>query len=127
MNNFKKIIFKLELSIVAANGMTLFCANTSTDTVMTKFGTATWRVNKLRSIQIGRHFPDDIFKFIFFNENVSLAIIISLKFVPKGPINSFGSDDGLAPARWQAIICTNADPIHWCIYAALEGDELRQL
>ena len=24
----------------------------------------------------------------------------------------------------QAIICTNADPIHWCIYAALGGDEL---
>ena len=27
----------------------------------------------------------------------------------------------------QAIICTSADPIHWCIYAALEGDELTLL
>ena len=25
---------------------------------------------------------------------------------------------------WQAIIWTNADPIHWSIYAALEGDQL---
>ena len=27
-------------------------------------------------------------------------------------------------ATSQAIIWTNADPIHWCIYAVLEGDEL---
>ena len=30
-----------------------------------------------------------------------------LKFVPKGPINNIGSDDGLAPSRRQAIIWTN--------------------
>ena len=35
----------------------------------------------------GRHFPDDIFKCIFLNENVSISIKISLKFVPKGQIN----------------------------------------
>ena len=29
------------------------------------------------------------------------------------------------PNRWQAIIWTNADPIHWRIYVALRGDELR--
>ena len=33
------------------------------------------------------HFPDDIFKCIFLNENVYISIKISLKFVPKGPIN----------------------------------------
>ena len=27
-------------------------------------------------------------------------------------------------SRWQAIIWTNADPIHWRIYAAQGGDEL---
>ena len=27
----------------------------------------------------------------------------------------------------QAIIWANADPIHWCIYAALGGDELHQV
>ena len=37
---------------------------------------------------------------------------------------SIGLDNGLAPNRHQAIIWTNADPIHWRIYAALGGDEL---
>ena len=37
---------------------------------------------------------------------------------------STGLDNGLAPNRRQAIIWTNADPINWCIYAALGGDEL---
>ena len=45
-------------------------------------------INTLRPRQNGRHFPDDIFKCIFFNENVWIAIKISLKFVPKGPINN---------------------------------------
>ena len=31
---------------------------------------------------------DDIFKCIFLNENLSISIQISLKFVPKGPINN---------------------------------------
>ena len=42
----------------------------------------------LRLRQNGCHFTDDIFKCIFLNENVSIAIKISLKFVPKGPINN---------------------------------------
>ena len=37
---------------------------------------------------------------------------------------SIGSDNGLVPYRRQAIIWTNADPFHLCIYAALRGDEL---
>ena len=44
-------------------------------------------VNTLRPRQNGRHFPDDIFKCIFLNENVWITIKISLKFVPKFPIN----------------------------------------
>ena len=32
-----------------------------------------------------------------------------------------GSDNGLALNRRQAIILTNADPVHWRIYAALGG------
>ena len=31
---------------------------------------------------------DDIFKCIFMNENVRILIQISLKFVPKGPIDN---------------------------------------
>ena len=30
----------------------------------------------------------------------------------------------MAPNRQQAITWTNADPVHSCIYAAPEGDEL---
>ena len=36
----------------------------------------------------GRHFPDDIFKCIFVNENILISIKISLKFVPKGQSNN---------------------------------------
>ena len=58
------------------------------------------------------HFADDIFKRIFFNEDVWISIKISLTFVARGPINnisdfSIGSDNGLAPFRQQAIIWTN--------------------
>ena len=45
-------------------------------------------VNTLRPRQNGRHFPDDIFKWIFLNQNVWISINISLKFVPSGPINN---------------------------------------
>ena len=47
-----------------------------------------WIFNTLRPRRDGRHFPDDIFKRIFLNENVWILIKISLKFVPKGPINN---------------------------------------
>ena len=46
------------------------------------------KLNTLRPRQNGRHFPDNIFKCIFFNENVSISIKNSLKFVPKGSINN---------------------------------------
>ena len=43
----------------------------------------------LKSGQNGhRHFPDDNLKRIFLNENICISIKISLKFVPKGPINN---------------------------------------
>ena len=35
----------------------------------------------------GRHFADDVLKCIFLNENMWILLKISLKFVPKGPIN----------------------------------------
>ena len=53
------------------------------------------------------HFADDIFKCIFLNENVRFLTKISLTFVPK-----------------VQLIITNADSIHWRIYAGLGGDEL---
>ena len=45
-------------------------------------------LNTLRPRQNGRHFPDDIFRCIFLNENISISITISWKFVPKGSINN---------------------------------------
>ena len=45
-------------------------------------------LNTLRPRQNGRHFPDDNFKCIFLNENVQISIKISLKFVPRDPINN---------------------------------------
>ena len=44
--------------------------------------------NTLRPRQNGRHFADNIFKCISLTENVWIPITISLKFVPKGPINN---------------------------------------
>ena len=43
------------------------------------------KVNTLRLRQNRHHFADDVLKSIFLNENVSIPIEISLKFVPKGP------------------------------------------
>ena len=45
----------------------------------------------LRVRQHGRHFPDDIYRCIFLSENIWISIQISLKFVPKGPINNIPS------------------------------------
>ena len=45
-------------------------------------------INTLRPRQNGRHFPDDIFKCIFFNENLRISHKISLTFVPKVRINN---------------------------------------
>ena len=44
--------------------------------------------NTLRPRQNEQHFADDIFKRILFNENLWISIKLSLKFVPKGPINN---------------------------------------
>ena len=38
--------------------------------------------------QNGHHFSDDIYKCILLNENVSILIKISLKFVPMGVIDN---------------------------------------
>ena len=48
---------------------------------------ASFGLNELRPRQNGRHFPGDIFKRIFVHENVKISIQITLKFIPKGPIN----------------------------------------
>ena len=46
-----------------------------------------YNINTLRPRQNGHNFADDTFKHIFLNQNVRISIKISLKFVPKSPIN----------------------------------------
>ena len=68
----------------------------------------TLEVNTSRSRQNGHYFTDNILKYIFLNKNVGTLIKISLKFVPRGPINNIlDSKNGLVPTRQQANIWTN--------------------
>ena len=80
------------------------------------------KINTLRPRQDGRHFPDDIFKEIFLNENVWISIKNLLKFVPKGPMNSISS---LVQTRRQAIVWTNDGQFIRFIYASPGFIELR--
>ena len=48
-------------------------------------------LNTLGPRKDGRHFPNDVFKCIFLNEKVKISINISLKFVPKGPVNNISA------------------------------------
>ena len=76
--------------------------------------------NTLRPRQNGRHFADDTFKRIFVNENVIILIEISLKFVPKGPINNIPAlvqimawrRPGDKPLSEPMMICL---PTHTCV------------
>ena len=64
-------------------------------------GLAQWGlINTLRQRQDGRHFPDDILKWIFFNEIIWISIEISLKFVPSGPINNIPASVQIMAWRW---------------------------
>ena len=58
--------------------------------------------NSMRPRQNRRHFADDIFKPIFLNENIRISIKISLKFVPKVPINNIPALVQIM--AWQAIM-----------------------
>ena len=68
------------VSTVPADDLAPLGVKTSACTVMNKF----WPFNSLRLRQNGRYIPDDIFKCIFFNENVQISIKISLKFCSQG-------------------------------------------
>ena len=64
----------------------VFCFDVKTDVFL--FSTISWNwddtsnINILRLRQNRCHFPDDIFKHIFLNENVRISIQIPMKFVP---------------------------------------------
>ena len=79
-----------------------------------------WVFNTLRPRQNGRHFPDDIFKCIFFNESMWFFVEISLKFVPKGLINNI-------PELVQIMACRRpgdkplSEPILVCLLTHICG------
>ena len=87
-----------------------------------------YQLNTLRPRQNGRHFSDDIFKCNLLNENAWIAIKISLKFVPKGPINNIPAlvqIMAFAPlSRRQVIISTSDGIVYWRKYASLVLNEL---
>ena len=62
----------------------------------------------LRTRQNGRHFPDDIFKCIFLNENIWILIKISLKLVPNGSINNIPALVHIMAWRRPGLGATNA-------------------
>ena len=77
----------LSVDIIATQFFFFFNFLTST-AVNCQFNPFDAIFNTLRPRQNGRHFADDTFKRIFLNETFRISIKISLKFVPKGPINN---------------------------------------
>ena len=70
----------------------------------------------------------NILKCIFTNEKFLFSIWVSLKFVPKGPIDSKSALVQVMArclTLWQAITWTNVDQVGRRIYAAQGGDELK--
>ena len=91
----------LAVKVTEMQGVPTICFNTSGRDKManilwtilwnpyyTFIGTHRKTFNTLRPRQDGSHFPDDLVKCIFFDENVWISIKISLRFVPKCPINN---------------------------------------
>ena len=78
----------------------------------------------LRPRRNGPHFADDVFKCIFVNENVQIAIKISPEFVPKGPINNIPSSvqimawrrPGDKPLSEQVMFFVQQPPTHSNMY-----------
>ena len=88
---------------------------------------------RLLGIQVKTHLSQDkmaaISQTAFSNAFLWMeSFIFQFKFhgslFTKVQCSSIGAENGLALIRRQAIIWTNADPIHWRIYATQGGDEL---
>ena len=60
-------------------------------------------VNTLRPRRNRRHFAGEIFKCILLNENVLIAITISLKYITKGPIDNIPTSNRSIEKGWCHI------------------------
>ena len=63
------------------------------------------------------------FPYIIFFSYLCSLVAFDWFVIADCPMTCALTDNGLAPNRRRAIIWTNADPIHWRIYATLGGDE----
>ena len=71
-----------------------------------------FRFNPLRQRQNDHHFADDIFKGIFFNENVWILIIISPQFVHQGSIgNTVKPLTSSHPKCWSKVASQKGWPV----------------
>ena len=79
-----------------------------------------WRWDKMATVS------QTTFSNAFYWMKTWISINISLKLVSKGhqQYSSIGSNNGLAPTRQQAIICTHADTFYWQINASLGLNQL---
>ena len=78
-------------------------------------------VNSSPPGQNDRHCADNVLKCISWMKIYELWFTEICSQGPNLQETCIGPDNALAPNRRQAIIWTNADPIHWRIYAALGG------
>ena len=86
-------------------------------------------VNTLRQSQNDQHFPDDIFKCIFLNENISIPIQVSLKFVllrDKLAIFHHWFGWGLGAVQATSHYLNQWRLVYRRIYASLSLNELRE-
>ena len=98
---WKKKISNFGKNSVFADGLAPLGAKQFVSIIMTKLKyIGRDRVNTLGPRQNGCQSPDDTFKCIFLNENVRILIEISLKFVPKGPIDNKPALAQIMAWRW---------------------------
>ena len=84
-----------------------------------------WCINTLRLRQNGSHIAENIFKFIFQNENFCILIKISTKSVPRVPIyNKPALVWIMVWCRCQGMVCIKDWLPYGCIYVSLGFNEL---
>ena len=83
----------------------------------------------LRARQDGKHFADDMFKYIILNKNCCILTEIEIcSQWCNWQYSIIGSDNGLAPVMWQAIIWTSDGLVYaWHIYVSLGLNESKSL
>ena len=82
-------------------------------------------VSTMRPRQNGRHFANDIFKYIFLNENFWIVYNISLKHVPWGPVDNMAALVQIMAWRQIDNKPLSGAMLYWCLYALLGLNELK--